>query len=41
MKRLLSLQQKKSGVEEILEEMVEERQRGKMSRCCCDVVVDE
>lgn len=33
MKRLLFLQQKRSGVGEILEEIVEERQRGKMSRC--------
>jgi len=33
MKCLLFLQQKRGGVEEILEEIVEERQRGKVSRC--------
>lgn len=33
MKCLLFLQQKRGGVEGILEEIVEERQRGKVSRC--------
>ena len=32
MKCLLFLQQKRSGVQEILEEIVEERQRGEVSR---------
>ena len=33
MKCLLFLQQKRGGVEVILEEIVEERQRGEMCRC--------
>jgi len=33
MKCLLFLQQKRSGIEGILEEIVEERQRGEMGRC--------
>ena len=42
MKLLLFRQQKRNGVQGMLEEIVEERQRGKMSRCCgCLVVVDE
>ena len=40
MKRLLLLQQKRGGVDEILEEIVEERQRGEGSRCELRVVVN-
>ena len=40
MKCLLFLQQKRGGVDGILEEIVEERRRGKMSRCWLRVVVD-
>ena len=40
MKCLLFLQQKRGGVDGILEEIVEERQRGKVSRGWLRVVVD-
>ena len=40
MKCLLFLQQKRGGVDGILEEIVEERERGEVSRCWQRVVVD-